>query len=479
MLKVTPEVTGWRPNKMPELPEVETVRSILEKEVQGKKIASVSVLRPKNVITPLTEFESALKGKTILSVGRKGKYLLFHLSDDFVLLSHLRMEGKYFLKESKSPLTKHDLIYFDFSDGTRLVYNDVRKFGVMGLYREENYLSLSSLSHLGKEPFEITPKELFEGLKKKKQEAIKTALLDQSLIAGIGNIYADETLFGAKLDPRTPCSLITLKDCSRLLDSCRKVMKLAIEEGGSTIKSYHPKEGMNGLMQNHLYAYGKMNTACPNCQTPFHRIFLNGRSATYCPNCQRSRLYPFIIAVTGPIHSGKSSVSAMLAKDKYLLISCDDVVSQLYQEKSVLSLLRKSFGKAIIKEGKLDRKELSRIIKNDPKKNKKLTSLIHPLVKENILNQLSQLNPQDKVILEVPLFVGSGFENLIDMLILVTSDPLKQMKRIEEEGRDASTLLEINRNYPIRKTRLLATYEIQNNGSIEELEEQINSLKIL
>jgi formamidopyrimidine-DNA glycosylase len=189
---------------MPELPEVETVRAILSQILTGKTIAKVTLIRPKNCATDPKVFVHDLVGQTFLKVTRKGKLLALHLTRDLVVVSHLRMEGKYFEAKVGDPLSKFDLVIYDCTDGTSLRYNDVRKFGVFGLYNESNYLSDSGFAALGKEPFDLTPTELYKGFQKMASKSIKEALLDQSLIAGIGNIYDNEILFRLRDQPEDP-----------------------------------------------------------------------------------------------------------------------------------------------------------------------------------------------------------------------------------------------------------------------------------
>ncbi|MEE3426668.1 MAG: DNA-formamidopyrimidine glycosylase, partial [Candidatus Enteromonas sp.] len=234
---------------MPELPEVETVRRILEPIVKDETIASIKVYREKNILTGADLFVSSLIGEKFLSVSRVGKYLLFHLTNDKVIVSHLRMEGKYFERETPKE-EKHDILCYVFKSGKCLVYNDVRKFGVIELYKENEIMTKSPIHKLGKEPFVMEKEELLASLFKKKKTPIKTALLDQTIIAGLGNIYVDEVCFASGLNPLENSGNVTLSDCEKIIKESRRILKEAIDLGGSTIKSYHPKEGVNGEMQN-------------------------------------------------------------------------------------------------------------------------------------------------------------------------------------------------------------------------------------
>ena len=187
---------------MPELPEVETVKKALERKILNKTIFDVEIYRDKTIITDVDQFKNNLKGQTIVKLSRKGKFLIFHLTNNLVIISHLRMEGKFFLKNENDPINKHDLVIFKFSDHTELRYNDTRRFGILGLYNESNYLDISPINKLGKEPFEIKKEDLIKAYKNK-NVPIKQILLDQSIMCGLGNIYCDEVLFESKIHPLT------------------------------------------------------------------------------------------------------------------------------------------------------------------------------------------------------------------------------------------------------------------------------------
>ena len=189
---------------MPELPEVDTVKRILEREVIGKTSEAIEIYRAKNVVTGADEFVRALKGKKIESMSRVGKFLVFHLSEGHVIVSHLRMEGKYYAGKKEDPVEKHEILRFLFADGTRLSYLDTRKFGVLYLEREGDYLAKAPLTEVGTEPWSTDPSALLKAYRRKKRP-LKEALLDQGIMCGLGNIYADEVLFATSLHPLKAC----------------------------------------------------------------------------------------------------------------------------------------------------------------------------------------------------------------------------------------------------------------------------------
>lgn len=275
---------------MPELPEVESVRRGLLNTIIGKTITQVSVLWPRIIQTPnVEEFKTILVNQTIYDIKRRGKFLLFYL-DDYVIISHLRMEGKYFYKDANEELEKHTHIIFDFDDSKQLRYNDVRKFGRMAVVNKGLETINKSLIKLGPEPIEKELKiEQMAFFLQNKTKAIKTILLDQSMVAGIGNIYADEILYHAKINPKRSGNSLSDDELNELRSSIIYIMNKAIEYGGSTIRTYHNMLGEDGTYQQFHQVYGKQNEACRRCTTSIEKIQLNGRGTHYCPYCQPER----------------------------------------------------------------------------------------------------------------------------------------------------------------------------------------------
>lgn len=269
---------------MPELPEVETVRRTLQEFLIGKSITEIEIKYDKIIRDiSVSEFKETLINQTITDIKRKGKYLIFVLNE-YVLISHLRMEGKYYYRDHCFD-SKHDHICFKLNNGMSLVYNDTRKFGTMNLESIENYEKASYLTKLGPEPFEteLTAKYLFDKLHKK-STAIKTALLDQTVISGLGNIYVDEVLFLSSLMPTLKCSELKMNDYQNIVESSKVVINKAINEGGTTIKSFSSSEGVHGRFQNSLNVHTKKE--CAVCNTEVTKIKVNGRGTYYCSKCQ-------------------------------------------------------------------------------------------------------------------------------------------------------------------------------------------------
>ena len=271
---------------MPELPEVETVKNGLLKKVKGRRILKCRVLWDGIIAYPSKdEFIKEIANQKINDIERRGKFLLFVL-DDYYLTSHLRMEGKYFIKEISEPLSKHDHVIFTLDNNQELRYNDTRKFGKMHLTKKDELVK-SPISKLGKEPWDetLTPKYLKTKLNKRK--AIKTLLLDQSIITGIGNIYADEILFLSKINPETYGLELTNKNLLDIIENTRTILSKAIEKGGTTIHTYTAVDGITGRFQQELLVHGKKDEPCPRCHTTILKTVVNTRGTYYCPKCQK------------------------------------------------------------------------------------------------------------------------------------------------------------------------------------------------
>lgn len=274
--------------KMPELPEVETVKENLKKRLINTKINDVKVLYNNIIAYPDTNtFEKTLKNKKVKDITRRGKFIIFDL-EDYYLLSHLRMEGKYFIKNKNDQINKHEHVIFNLDNNQELRYMDTRKFGKMFLIQKENIDTIGPLKELGIEPFDkkLTPNYLKEKIKNK-IIPIKTALLDQSIIAGIGNIYADEILFLAHVNPLKKSNKLKEKELNNIIKSTKEVLNKAIAKGGTTIHTYTSVDGIKGTYQDSLFVHNKEKELCKVCQTQIKKIKVGGRGTYYCPHCQK------------------------------------------------------------------------------------------------------------------------------------------------------------------------------------------------
>ena len=274
---------------MPELPEVETVKEALKQTAKGRQIKDIEI-RYEPMIKNMTanEFKKSLMNQTIQDITRRGKYLVLHF-DDYQLLSHLRMEGKYFYVEDDFELNPHVHVIFTLDNGSRLLYQDTRKFGTYHLYDKATDLETTApFQVLGLEPFskEFTPSYVKQKIQNKKKP-IKSLLLDQTVVCGLGNIYVDEVLYRCRLHPLTPSSQLSDKEIENVVKYTQEVLARAIELGGTTIRTFSSSHGVSGTFQNELLVHQRKGEHCFECQTPIEKIKVGGRGTYFCPTCQK------------------------------------------------------------------------------------------------------------------------------------------------------------------------------------------------
>lgn len=272
---------------MPELPEVETVRKTLKNQILGKKIKEVQVFYDPIISSNLEEFKKVLPKTQIKDIKRIGKWLIFDL-EEYNLLSHLRMEGKYFLKKKTDPKEKHEHVIITFTDDTDIRYHDTRKFGRMILTPKEKLMEVEAIKKQGIEANDerLNKDYLYQKIHLKSLP-IKTLLLDQTIISGLGNIYANEVLFDAKINPFKKGNQITKIECEKIIQSSKKIISAAIESGGTTIRSYTSSLGVTGRFQTKLNVHKKENEECTICKSKIKNEKIGGRSTYYCPKCQK------------------------------------------------------------------------------------------------------------------------------------------------------------------------------------------------
>lgn len=277
---------------MPELPEVETIARALrsggrenQPPILGRTIAGGEVFWPRTLAEPSTaEFSPRLAGQKVTDIARRGKFICLQLSQD-TLLIHLRMSGDLRVETLRAadgtviPLRIHDRLALIFTDGLRLVFNDTRKFGRVWLVRDPQ----SVLGNLGPEPLDPTfgPEEFARRLRARSRQ-LKPLLLDQTFIAGLGNIYADEALHAARLHPLTPSNQLSDENCIQLWHAIRNVLQEGIQRNGASIDWVY----RGGSYQNQFRAYGRSGEPCPNCGAPIQRMMVGQRASHFCPVCQ-------------------------------------------------------------------------------------------------------------------------------------------------------------------------------------------------
>ena len=273
---------------MPEKPEVITVCKKLEKKLLNRKITDCKVYYDKIIDYPnVKDFIKEIKNQTMNSFTTRGKWIVIEL-DDYYLLAHLRMEGKFFFREKNTPIEKHHHVSFTIDDNEELHFVDVRKFARLKLIPKDKIETMPPFTELGLEPWDskLTVSYLKEKYKNKNLP-IKTVLLDQSIITGIGNIYDDEILFMSKINPLTKAKNLSDKDLSNIIKNTVVVLDKAIKEGGTTIRNYTSEEGVTGMFQNSLLVHTKVGEPCPKCKSTIIKIKVGGRGTYYCPKCQK------------------------------------------------------------------------------------------------------------------------------------------------------------------------------------------------
>ncbi|MBI3316674.1 MAG: bifunctional DNA-formamidopyrimidine glycosylase/DNA-(apurinic or apyrimidinic site) lyase [Candidatus Omnitrophica bacterium] len=272
---------------MPELPEVETIVRWLQREIQGFVLSKIEIRSEAILNSPKQEIESKTAGTRIQRVFRKGKYLGMDLSAFNTLWVHLGMTGQLVWLHPSKALDSHVHALIEFEGKSeRLVYRDIRKFGSIFLTKGRSSGIPRGLSQLGPEPLELESRE-FVRIFKERTGRIKSLLLNQQLLAGLGNIYADESLHRAGIDPRRRSFRIPQSRLEALLGSVREVLEEAIASGGSTIDDYLHPDGTQGTFQKRHRVYGRENQPCPVCQTKIRRLVIAGRSSHFCPSCQK------------------------------------------------------------------------------------------------------------------------------------------------------------------------------------------------
>lgn len=285
---------------MPELPEVETVRLSLMPHIIGKKIIRVDI-RHKKTVSKTSDFSNKLAGLTFKDIDRIGKLLIFSFEEtDLCLCGHLKMTGQFMWQSETAKaggghsLTKRDFylphkhtrVIFRLSDGSALYFNDLRLFGYLDLVKPDDLAKIKS--GYGIEPGQPNFRlETFKNLFIKRKTNLKALLLNQNLIAGLGNIYCDEVCFASGISPRRQTDKITAKEQKKLFESCKKIIKKAIKYGGTTFRDYNDANGNKGNFIDHLRVYGRGGKPCLKCGAAIKKIRWAGRGTHFCPKCQR------------------------------------------------------------------------------------------------------------------------------------------------------------------------------------------------
>ena len=291
---------------MPELPEVETIKRGLVELIIGKKIKTISVLNsPKSLRASKNDLDVFVINHKISNINRRGKALIIALDSDYAFLVHLRMTGQLVYREKDFNFgaghpndslignlpDKTTRIIVEFTDDSKLFFNDQRKFGYFKLMPKDEVENDSFIKKLGPEPLGVNKsitEQFIKRIRKRNNSAVKAAILDQSVIAGIGNIYADEALFDAAIDPRSRAAALSQDQSKQLLLSACKVMDASIDSGGSTMATYLRADGSKGnYLEKFAQVFRRENLACQRCGDTIIKIRVAGRGTHLCPNCQK------------------------------------------------------------------------------------------------------------------------------------------------------------------------------------------------
>lgn len=434
---------------MPELPEVETVINTIRPHIVNKEIEKIEVYYDRLIQSNLDEFKTKLINQKFINVTRYGKFIFLHLTNDYVIITHLRMEGKFRFENSHNLRKKHTSAGFFFKDGTSLAFDDTRKFGLMYLSDEANFKETKMIKKLGIEANKISENDYEFLIKKfKKNKCIKELLLDQSILAGIGNIYADEILFSTKINPFRKGNDISDEKYHEIFQASNQILNKAITLGGSTIHSFHPSEGVDGKFQETLLCYGKSGTPCPNCNTTLHKDFIGGRGTTFCPNCQIDKSLEKGIAITGPIGSGKSTVLNYFKENGFITYSCDEMVHKLYEKPEISRKISQILNAPFDINNKKTTKLARKIMIDNPEIKKKIESYIYPILEKEMVLIIKN---NEKPVFEVPTLFKAHLEYLFKTIIVIEISKEQQIKNLVNRNDDINSSINLNRDYEIKK----------------------------
>lgn len=277
---------------MPELPEVESLRRILARTATGRAIESVRISEPRLRRRIARDLAASVRGRRIVSLGRRAKYLLIELSDGAVMVVHLGMSGSLTHRgrdfDAREFAARHDHVEFALDDGSRLVYNDPRRFGLIRLVTGGDLEAAPEFAGIGPEPLSADfSADYLARIARGRRAAIKNLIMDQGVVAGIGNIYASEILFRAGVRPTRRVARVTREEIGRIVAETGPILRAAINGRGTTFRSYRDSEGRPGRFAERLMVYGREGESCRLCNGAIRAVVVGQRSSFFCPRCQR------------------------------------------------------------------------------------------------------------------------------------------------------------------------------------------------
>jgi DNA-formamidopyrimidine glycosylase/dephospho-CoA kinase len=414
---------------MPELPEVETVVRVLRHHLIGAIIDDVTVRHVPMFKGTITDFKKHFLHQSITDIGRLGKFILLHFEHGMTLVSHLRMEGKYKINDASVPPSRYAHVSFHLTDGRRIDYEDVRKFGTFEWIETRDLRRLKSLSALGIEPALVTDVASIHKAFHRSSRPIKSLLLDQTILLGLGNIYADETLFASKIHPLTRGCDLTYDATALMIQHAVIILNQAIEAGGTRIRSYSSGQAIDGQFVLNIRVYQQDGRPCQRCHHRIAKIVVAGRGTHYCPSCQHDPRFPYIIGVTGGMASGKSTLLRVADTMNIPTYRADSIIHDLYKKKTIQKTLQSLIDPHLFKHGILQRDRLLDVLVSHPKLRKKLEDFMHPLVLHALQKKIHK--HRGVVVVEIPLLFQSGADAWIDTIIGISVPQAIQHVRIQ------------------------------------------------
>ncbi len=467
---------------MPELPEVETVKRTVFEKIAHHTILKVEV-RNDDVLENYSsgEFSDFLTGNAVVDMDRRGKYLIFHMNHGGDMVLHLRMTGQLVAFENMPTLDKHCHVVIYFEHGG-MYYRDVRRFGRFWIVKDGETCH-TGMETLGPEPFSesFCADYLYQSFQHHKC-AVKCGLLDQRIVAGIGNIYADEILFDAKINPFRPCNTLSLEECRAICGSTVAVLSLAIEKRGTTFSDYRDGYGVKGNFQNYLKIFQRGGEPCPCCGAVVKKATCGGRGTSYCPECQKYERCKRVIGLTGGIASGKSFVSSYLKTLGAEIIDADEIAREIMEPHGKIpQKINETFGGGFLDEkGNLHRKRLKEYVFADKERVKALNRITHPAIRRIAANRIRK-SSNDLVVLDAPLLIEAKFHRLCDEIWVVYTEEEKQLKRLKKRDDISDDLARsiIASQSSFARKRKYADVIIDNSGTMDNTRKQIRmSLKM-
>lgn len=457
---------------MPELPEVETIKRKLESSILNLKIESFSLYNKKALDTKYSTFANEIKTESIVSFDRRGKFLIINLSNYKTLIFHLRMEGKLYVFDSEKYIkNKHDVLTLYLSQKKILVFNDVRKFGRIYFY--ESNVKPICLKELGQEANKLDEDYVLNILKEDKDSPIKETITNQKYIAGIGNIYADEILYACKINPFAKSSYYaTIEYANKLAFFSNKIINSAIENSGSTVKSYKPSINSHGNFQEFLKVYSKENTSCSICKSKImKRKNDTNRGTSYCYKCQNVGL---IIGITGLIAVGKTTAATYIQNNhNFKFINCDNLAKKLYENKIIRDKLRVINPDCFNKDNTINKSIIKENLLNNNSFRKRWLSTLYPLMKKEIIKILNK-NPFSNYIIEAATLFKAKLESICNYVLYIESNKSIQ-HLIERNDKNPSETIKFNTINNVDKYKKQCII-LNSSGTKKELEKQIDKI---